>query len=313
MKRSKSKKLIWILLALSVFFVTCISPSGAYAAESTGNAKFDAFITNPDYEDDAEWGMTQHPKLSKSGSSGCASYCADFVKFCYGIDALTSSDSFTDPNQIRAGDVIHLTSEGSGHWFVVLKRKGNELYTAEGNWAERVRVGWCYIIEDGDVYGSRHSFDCGYHFAPKMTNGKWVKDSKGWKYVYGKDFYASSSWIRSGKNWYYIRSNGYMASGCWQKINYKWYYFEKNGTMAKKWKKLSGKWYYLAGGAMVTGWKKIDGKWYYFVPGGAMVTGWKTIMRKTYYFTAGGAMVTGTRTIDNRKYTFDKNGALISE
>ncbi len=330
-----------LLFSLALFFAVFAFPLACYATEedaeeepfvieSTGNSKFDAFISDPNYRDGAPWENNKGPLLT-TGGIGCASYCVDFVKYCFGRQGLTGDDKYTDPSQIRAGDVLHLKSENSGHWIVVLRRRGNELYTAEGNWAERVRVGWNYMIYENDVIGSRHHFEFGSHFLPKQSKGGWEKDQIGWKYAYDTGGYAVCNWVQSGKKWYYLDADEYMAidwreidgkwyyfseSGVmqtgWKKIRGKWYFFGKNGAMVNRWKKIDGKWYFFKGGAMQTGWKKISGIWYFFSSSGAMHTGWKKYSGKWYYLTENG-MVTGDLTIDGTNYTFSENGILIAE
>ncbi len=315
----KTKKHIFTRLAalvLAAFLAVTLWTADSYAwdewdqPESTGNSKFDAFISDPEFTDDVYWPLAQHTKISKSGASGCASYAADFVKYCYGIDALTSKDSYSDPSQIRAGDVIHLTSTNSGHWFVVLKRDGNYLYTAEGNWASYTRIGWNYMIEGDNVLGSRHSFDKGYHFLPKEQTGTWTKDSDGWHFSYWEGSYVVNEWVKYNGSWYYLDEDGTMATG-WKKLSGKWYYFRNSGQMHVGWKQYDGKWYYMAkNGAMVTGWRSINGNWYYFA-GGAMVTGWRKLSGSWYYFSKGGVMQTGWRKYEGQWYYLD-DGAMVA-
>jgi len=330
-----------IAAAIAAVIAAGTYQTGAYATEywytadepePTGNATFDAFIREDDYKDDAPWGYYQKPKIANSGSIGCCSYCADFVKYCYGLNTPTSKDSYKDPYQVRAGDVIHLKSANAGHWVAILRREGNNLYTAEGNWASVVRVGWNYWLEDNDIKGSRHSFDVGYHFtaAPTVTTDGWAYDGLGWMYSYSGGVYAQGEWLKDNGVWYFIGGDGYMMTG-WQLLDDKWYYFGTNGKMATGWRKIDGKYYYFRGGAMVKGWKKLKGEWYYFTGGGAMVTGWKKIGGVWYLFTEDGqmldgwqevdgktyylddgAMVTGTQVIDGSEYVFNNKGALIS-
>ncbi len=330
--KSIRKLTIPMLLLLAVAAILWFTPHGAYATEytydpePTGNSTFDAFIRLPDYQAGAEWGYYQKPKLANSGSIGCCSYCADFVKYCYGKDYPSAGEKFYDPSEIRAGDIIHL----SGHWFAVLKREGNMLYTAEGNWAYVVRIGWNYEIVDGDVIGSRHTFDVGYHYLPKNDGGTWKKTKDGWTFDFGNNFYAANMWVKYKGSWYFFRADGIMTTGWyivagkwyyftpsgvmktgWLKYEDKWYYMGTNGAMVNRWKQINGKWYFFAGGAMQTGWKKLNGTWYYFALSGSMWTGWKKYDGKWYFFDSEGAMVTGTVTIGSTEYTFDKNGALV--
>ena len=312
----KQKRSLLTLLALAAVLAFCLIPTRSYAydeedyLEPTGNSKFDDFIHDPEHTDGVYWDIKQTPKLTNGGATGCASYCVDFSKYCYDKGALTSSDSYTDPGEIRAGDIIHLTSPGSGHWFAVLRRDGDNLYTAEGNWASYTVVSpYHYVIEGDDVLGSRHHFDVGYHFIPKDTGAKaWKETDDGWRYEDSYGFYVQNDWARYDGKWYYFGKNGAMVKG-WRQIDGKWYYFA-NGAMVTGWKTLSGVRYYFAGGAMTTGWKRIDKKWYYFDDEGSMYIGWLEYNENIYYMDEDGVMATGTVTIDDIEYTFNKNGTL---
>ena len=51
--------------------------------------------------------------------------------------------------------------------------------------------------------------------------GKWIKESKGWKYEYqGENL---TSWALVNDNWYYFGTDGYMKTG-WQEYKGDWYY-----------------------------------------------------------------------------------------
>ena len=312
----KQKRLITLLLAAVLLISTCLTgrlPASAKSdpIEPTGNVLFDEFIQLPEYTADASWGRNQRPLISKSGSTGCASYCADFVKYCYGLDTLTSQDKYTDMNEMRAGDIVHLQGPTYGHWIVILKRDGNRFYTAEGNWADVVRIGWKYEIVDGKLEGSQHDFDYGSHFLPEEDEAfGWQETSGGWQYDLGNGEMAKSEWIKDSGHWYYLDADGYMATG-WQLVNGKWYHFGIDGIMQTGWKKIDGKWYYFGtNGAMVKGWRKIDNKWYYFSGGGAMVTGWRKFDDNWYYFSGGGTMVTGWRKLSGNWYYFSGGGVM---
>ena len=59
--------------------------------------------------------------------------------------------------------------------------------------------------------------------------GKWIKESKGWKYEYqGENL---TSWALVNDNWYYFGTDGYMKTG-WQEYKDDWYYLNPdNGVM----------------------------------------------------------------------------------
>lgn len=79
-------------------------------------------------------------KISPHSSWGCRAYAEDFAWMFYNTSNLENCPRFYDVNEIRRGDAICTTNIGGIHWFVVLGREGNKLYTAEGNYIEKVRI-----------------------------------------------------------------------------------------------------------------------------------------------------------------------------
>lgn len=156
------KKNFFAFLILT--FVLFSTP--VFALESTGNATLNNFINDGRFTNGVTWAYNQRPKLSGYSSSGCAAYCADYVKYVHNSGNPRSGAAFYSPSQIAAGDVVTLgnPSNGNGHWIVVLKRSGNNLYVAEGNWSNKVRIGWNYSINGNSLSGSRYGFNTGYHF-----------------------------------------------------------------------------------------------------------------------------------------------------
>ncbi|MBP3200140.1 MAG: hypothetical protein J6M39_00615 [Lachnospiraceae bacterium] len=131
--------------------------------------RFNKFIDNPEYRHGVTWSENQTPKEHPLGAVawGCCAYCYDFVYKCYDAKvkpSFASNEYIGNQNEIRAGDTIHLNAGGGNpeHWFAVLFRDGNRLYTAEGNAKidglndKRVRVGWNYTV------GSIPRFDTTY-------------------------------------------------------------------------------------------------------------------------------------------------------
>ena len=135
------------------------------------------FVKDSRWKNGISWPQ-RSPKLSKWSSKGCCAYAADFCKYVYGYNWATSSSRFkkyTSVNNIKTGDIIHT----KGHWFVVLSRVGNKLYTAEGSYDSKTRVSTTkpgYYIENGKLYMSWYNsnkttlkykamtFQYGYHF-----------------------------------------------------------------------------------------------------------------------------------------------------
>lgn len=145
-------------------------------------AKMQSFIDDDRWRNGASYGDIVPKKASwhydKQGyqvPGGCAAYCADFNLYVYGIDSNQTTKPFTNVNEIRQGDIIHVptvTYNGQKiiqHWFVVLNRKGNQLYTAEGNYLGKyARVSTtAWSIRNGGVYTADYGFvrtvDRAYH------------------------------------------------------------------------------------------------------------------------------------------------------
>ena len=94
------------------------------------------FINDARWKNGIWWGDGQRPKVSGWSSSGCCAYAADFTKYVFDKPSQRSGSLFTNPSEIRSGDVIWT----GGHWFVILYRNGNQLTTAEGNCDSKVRI-----------------------------------------------------------------------------------------------------------------------------------------------------------------------------
>ena len=180
-----------------------------------------------------------------------------------------------------------------------------------------------------------------------LSKGKWVQDSKGWKYeVNGK--YVISQWMTIGGEKYYFDAEGYRVIG-WQTIRSQKYYFMPDGHMHMGWLSFGDTYYYMMpDGHMHTGWLSFGNTYYYMNQDGMRVTGWQTIANQRYYFmpdghrhtgwlsfgqtyyymmpdghmhtgwlsfgstyyymNQDGVRVTGWQTIDGKDYYFDSNG-----
>lgn len=128
--------------------------------------KVKEFISDDKWKHGVTWGYYKKPciaKQSKEPPIGCAAYCADFAAYVYGVNTYSahrSGEEYTDIQDIRAGDVVHIFN----HWLVVLERHGNVLDTISGNLSEKVQRR-SYTIE-GNTLKDQHnqrSFDVGYH------------------------------------------------------------------------------------------------------------------------------------------------------
>lgn len=135
-------------------------------ASNSYSDKMQSFLKDSRFKNGATWKASQKPKLSSYSCSGCCAYTADFAKYVFGKKSPTSGTKFTNPKDIKAGDVIKVT--GSQHWFVVLERNGQKLKTAEGNWGGKVVVSSsAYTVKNNTLYrnGKKfRTFAAGYHF-----------------------------------------------------------------------------------------------------------------------------------------------------
>ena len=168
------KRSLALLLSVMIAF-GAIAGAGwsfsVFALESTGVSVIDSFINDSRFTNGVYWGWDSGPKLSPYSCAQCCAYCADYVKYCFGYNTPKAGTYFTGATNIRAGDVIVVGGEnGGGHWFVCLKRSGNSLYVAEGNYAQKVRIGWNYsIVNDSTISGISYSFSHGWHYLADHT------------------------------------------------------------------------------------------------------------------------------------------------
>lgn len=128
--------------------------------------KMNQFINDSRWRNGIAWGGGQGPKLSTWSSSGCCAYAADFVRYVYGSNTLRGT-AYYNISEVRAGDVIQVP----GHWFVVLGRNGNTLYTAEGNMGGSVAVKNGRYTISGNVFSYRsangpatYTLTTGFHY-----------------------------------------------------------------------------------------------------------------------------------------------------
>ena len=71
------------------------------ALESTGNATLDGFINDSRFTAGVYWGGDKRPVISSYDCWSCCAYCADYAKYCYGIDSPRGGTEFYDINEIR--------------------------------------------------------------------------------------------------------------------------------------------------------------------------------------------------------------------
>lgn len=172
-KTNKIKRVFSAILTVCMMFtattITTVSLQATTTvtveAASSYTTKVNKFLADSRWKNGVKWTASQKPKLSTYSASGCCAYAVDFCKYVFGKNSYTSGKKFTNPKDIKAGDVIKVT--GSQHWFVVISRSGQKLKVAEGNWGGKVVVSnGTYTIKGNTLYrnGKKfRTFSAGYH------------------------------------------------------------------------------------------------------------------------------------------------------
>lgn len=180
-----TKRILTIAIAMSmllqIFSLGIINSTITSHADSAYDSKMNAFINNPNWRNGTSWSAIRPKANSGWNCTGCCAYCADFINQVYGITGRAWEHNAWvsyGAQGIQEGDVIQTTNAGE-HWFVVLKRDGNRLYTAEGNVggyagypSRTVYISWDrYYIEGNRVkykaYGQWYYYEINndFHFS----------------------------------------------------------------------------------------------------------------------------------------------------
>lgn len=165
---------VLMLLVALVFGIGVPTQAHAQSIDaSTYWSKVNGFLNDGQWSNGISWNSERTPKLNTSWSSkGCCAYAADFGGYVYGLygRSVDSMTPFYSASEIQTGDIIH--TENPTHWFVVLKRDGDNLYTAEGNYLSTVRASLStrgYFVRGNTLYQAYTnsdavmSFSVGYH------------------------------------------------------------------------------------------------------------------------------------------------------
>lgn len=121
----KLAKFVVLTVVLSIALVVFAQPAFASYASSVNS-----FINDSRWANGIWWDGNQQPKMPGNNQYwGCAAYACDFARYVWGASSYHDGYLFYDFNEIRDGDIIHT----GGHYYVVLQRIGNTLWTAEGN------------------------------------------------------------------------------------------------------------------------------------------------------------------------------------
>ncbi len=167
-KRIATSILIIMIFLAQSFLGVSVNAISYYEYKS----KYESFINDERWCNDASWGSEQMPLLSTWKAWGCCAYVMDYASYVFGVDDISGYAVETDDvSQIKSGDIIYGYGTWDQHYFVVLERDGDKLYTAEGSWASAVRISDSAYYINGDSicytsYGSETEFKLSkiYHF-----------------------------------------------------------------------------------------------------------------------------------------------------
>lgn len=153
---------------------------------STYLNRANAFVSDARWRDGTYWPQI-NPKLSNGGGTGCYAYCLDFCAYVfneyYNFDMSSYYDygtgqwkysnfsSFYDTSAIQSGDIVWL----GYHYFVVVRREGNKLYTAEG--ASGIYSSTSVVVSD-----AHYEIRDGYLY--DLWNNQYLSMYLGYRYNY---------------------------------------------------------------------------------------------------------------------------------
>ena len=117
--KASGKRLLTMIVGMIIALTMMPTHAHALTAQEYWNRSL-SFVNNEKWRDGANW------------YSDCSAYARDYTSQVFGLYDWTGGTYYTDVSQIRTGDVIH-DFHDTNHYFVVIERNGNKLYTAEGN------------------------------------------------------------------------------------------------------------------------------------------------------------------------------------
>ena len=170
-----------LLLALVLTLLPCITAKAGFSTYAEYVAKYKAFMSDSRWTPGTTWKDGKTPRYSKYKAYGCAALASDFEYYVYGTTGWAGK-MYSSPSEIAPGDIVKFSSP---HWFVVLERSGETLYTLEKHKDKvyvsdshyRVHEGklqiYGYYTKSGSWINGWHnlSFSKGYHFLDLEEQG----------------------------------------------------------------------------------------------------------------------------------------------
>ena len=124
--------------------------------------------------------------------------------------------------------------------------------------------------------------------AKKVSTGKCVKDSKGYKYRYKNGIYAKNTWLNIGGSIYRIGTDSYRKTGAFQWNGSIYYTDQSTGKLyVKRWMTVNNaaKFYYKADGTRaVNQWVTIGSAKYFFQSNGKLAVNQIITYNGNYYY-----------------------------
>ena len=163
-----------LLLALVLALFPGFSAKAGFSTYAEYVEKYKEFMSDSRWTPGVYWRDGRLPKYSKYKAYGCAALASDFEYYVYGTYGW-KGQLYSSPSEIAPGDIVKFSSP---HWFVVLERSGETLYTLEkhkdmvyvSDSHYRVHEGrlqiYGYYTKSGSWINGWHnlSFSKGYHF-----------------------------------------------------------------------------------------------------------------------------------------------------
>ena len=124
--------------------------------------------------------------------------------------------------------------------------------------------------------------------ARKVSTGKWVKDSTGYKYRYPSGAYAKNTWLNIGGSIYRFGADGYRRTGSFKWDGSSYYANRSNGKLyVGRWLTANAqtKYYYKTDAVKATNeWVKIGAGTYYFQKTGKLAMNQIITYKGEYYY-----------------------------
>ena len=153
--------------------------------------------------------------------------------------------------------------------------------------------------------------------ARKVSTGKWIKNSAGYRYRYKSGAYAKNTWLNIGGHIYRFGAEGYRRTGSFVWNGSSYYANRSNGQLyIKRWitSNATTKYYYKADAVRAKNeWVKIGKSMYYFQKNGKLAMNQIITYKGEYYYVnRAGVRLTNTWLVKGgKRYYITGNGKFL--